>query len=111
MINRVSIRKTLVEFLRNFCGTKRKFFLSLRISFVQKSSNLRNHLQKAFRLKLPYSAFAQLKFCAILLKHMCVFLGIARFLAVILNSGKILFWNVLLLVTFTYLTNDSQDEF
>jgi len=51
--------------LRNFCGTKRKIFLSLRISFARKNNNLRNHSQKPFRAKLPYSAFAKLKFCAI----------------------------------------------
>ena len=53
------------KLLRKFCGTKRKIFLSLRISFPRKKNNLRNHSQKSFRAKLPYSAFAKLKFCAI----------------------------------------------
>ena len=53
------------KLLRNFCGTKRKIFLSLRINFPRKKNNLRNHSQKSFRAKLPYSAFAKLKFCAI----------------------------------------------
>ena len=53
------------KLLRNFCGTKRKIFLSLRISFARKNNNLRNHSQKSFCAKLPYSAFTKLKFCAI----------------------------------------------
>ena len=53
------------KLLRNFCGTKRKIFLSLRISLARKSNNLRNHSQKSFRPKLSYSAFAKLEFCAI----------------------------------------------
>ena len=53
------------KLLRNFCGTKRKIFLSLRIIFARKNNNLRNHSQKSFRAKFPYSAFAKLKFCAI----------------------------------------------
>ena len=53
------------KLLRNFCGTKRKIFLSLRISFARKNNNLHNHSQKSFRAKLPYSAFAKLKFGAI----------------------------------------------
>ena len=72
------------KLLRNFCGKKRKIFLSLRISFARKNSNLRNHSQKSFRAKLPYSAYSQLKFCAIpqfRYNHMCVFLGIERFFA------------------------------
>ena len=32
---------------------------------VKKNNNLRNHSQKSFRKKLPYSAFAKLKFRAI----------------------------------------------
>ena len=46
--------------MRNLCGTKRKIFLSLRISFPRKNNNLRNHSQKSFPV------FAKLKFCAIL---------------------------------------------
>ena len=55
------------KLLRNFCfcGTKRKIFLSLRISFARKNNNLRNYSQKSFHAKLPYSAFAKLGFCAI----------------------------------------------
>ena len=33
--------------------------------FARKSNKLRNRSQKSFRAKLPYSAFAKLKFCAI----------------------------------------------
>ena len=47
------------KLLRNFCGTKRKFFLSLRISFARKNNNLCNHSQKSFRAKLPYSTFCE----------------------------------------------------
>ena len=46
--------------LRNFCGTKRKIFLSLRISFARKTT-----VCESFRAKLPYSAFPKPKFCAI----------------------------------------------
>ena len=54
------------KLLCNFGGTKRKMFLSLCISFARKkNNNLRNHSQKSFHTKLPYSAFAKLKFCAI----------------------------------------------
>ena len=56
---------------QNFCGTKRKIFLSLRISFARKNNNLRNHSQKSFRAKLPYYAFAKVKFCAILQLDFC----------------------------------------
>ena len=109
-LNLFSLGFPFAKLLRNFCGRKRKFFLSLRISFARKSSNLRNHSQKSFRAKLPY-IFLQLEFCAILqfrYNHMCVFLGIVfrRYL----NSGKIWFWNVLLWVTLTcttYWTNAS----
>ncbi len=44
------------KLLRNFCETKRKICLSLRISFARKNNNLRNHSQKSFRAKLSYSA-------------------------------------------------------
>ena len=88
-----NLRFPFAKLLHNFCGTKRKMFLSLRISFARKNNNLRNHSQKSFRAKLPYSAFVKLKFCAIpQFRKMC-FLEF--------NSGKILFWNVFLLVTFT----------
>ena len=50
------------KLLHNFCRTKRNIFLSLCISFARKNNNLRNHSQKSFRKKLPYSAFAKLKF-------------------------------------------------
>ena len=43
--------------LRNFCETKRKIFLSLRISFARKNSNLRNHSQKSFRAKIALFRF------------------------------------------------------
>ena len=48
-----------------FAERNAKFFLSLRISFARKNNNLRNHSQNSFCAKLPYSAFAKLKFCAI----------------------------------------------
>ena len=79
----------------------RKIFLYLRISFARKkNNNLRNHLQKSFQAKLPYSAFANLKFCAIpkFRKNQTVGDGVCF---VEFNSGEILFWNVFLLVTFT----------
>ena len=82
--NTYKIGFPFAKLLRNFCGTKRKIFLSLRFSFARKNSNLRNHSQKAFRAKLPYSAFSQLEFCEIpqfRYNHMCVFLGIERFFA------------------------------
>ena len=62
------------KLLRNFCGTKRKIFLSLRISFARKNNNLRNHSQKSFRAKLPYFVFEKLKFCAILQLEFCTIL-------------------------------------
>ena len=95
------------KLLRNFCGTKRKIFLSLRISFARKKNNLRNHSQKSFRAKLPYSAYAKLKFCAIPQLEFCAIPQFRKnqivgdcvcFLE--FNSGKILFWNRKL-VTFT----------
>ena len=107
-INHVLIGFPFAKLLRNFCGTKRKIFLSLRISFARKNNNLRNHSQKSFRAKLPYSAFAKLKFCAIPLQEFCAIPQFRKnqtvgdgvcFLE--FNSGKILFWNVFLLVTFT----------
>ena len=54
------------KLLRNFCGTKRKIFLSLRISFARKKNNLRNHSQKSFRENCPFpllrnSSFAQFR--------------------------------------------------
>ena len=87
------------KLLRDFCGTKRKIFLSLRISFARNNNNLRNHSQKSFSAKLPYSAFAKLKFCAIpqFRKNQMVDDGVC-FLE--FNSGKILFWNRKL-ITFT----------
>ena len=92
------------KLLRNYCGTKRKIFLSL----CEKKNNLRNHSQKSFRAKLPYSAFAKLKFCAIPQLEFCAIPQFRKnqtvgdgvcFLEI--NTGKILFWNVSLLVTST----------
>jgi len=59
------------KLLCNFCGTKRKIFLSLRIIFARKNNSLRNHPQKSFRAKLPNSVFAKLKFCAIRQLEFC----------------------------------------
>ena len=91
------------KLLRNFCGTKRTLFLSLRIN-----NNLRNHTQKSFRVKLPFFAFAKLKFCAIPQLEFCAIPQFRKTQAVgdgvcflEFNSGRILFWNVFLLVTFT----------
>ena len=113
-IREIGIGFPFAKLLRNFCGTKRKIFLSLRFSFARKNSKLRNHSQKSFRAKLPYSAFAKLKFCAIPQLQFC---AIPQFhenqtvgdgvCFLEFNSGKILFGNVFLLVTFTLLTNDS----
>ena len=97
------------KLLRNFCGTKRKTFISLRISFARKNNNLRNHSQKSFRAKLPLSAFAKLKFCAIPQLEFCPTPQFRKTQTVgdgvcflEFNSGKILLWNVFLyLVTFT----------
>ena len=89
------------KLLRNFCGTKHNIFLSLRVSFARKNNNLRNHSQKSFRAKLPYSAFAKLKFCAIPQQEFCANPKFCNFVCFLeFNSGKILFWNVFLLVTF-----------
>ena len=68
--------------------------------FARKNNKLRYPSQKSFRAKLPYSAFAKLKFCAIpqFHKNQTVDDGVC-FLE--FNSGKSLFWNVFLLVTFT----------
>lgn len=51
------------KLLRIFLWTKRKICLLLRISFAP---ILRNHSQKSFCAKSPFSAFSQLEFCAIL---------------------------------------------
>ena len=59
---RVSIRKTFAQFLRN---EKQKFSFFAHQFCAKKNNNLRNHSQKSFRAKLPCSAFAKLKFCAI----------------------------------------------
>ena len=73
--------------LRNFCKTTHKNFLSLRISITRKKQQFAQSFAKIISHKI-----APFCFCA------------TRVL-------EFLFWNVLLLVTFTYLTNDSQDEF
>jgi len=95
---RVSIRKTFAQFLRN----------ETQHFFARKNNNLHNHSQKSFHTKLPYSAFVKLKFCAILQLEFCTIPQFREnqtvgdgvcFLE--FNSGKILFWNVFLLVTFT----------
>ena len=100
---RVSIRKTVAQFLRN----ETQIF-SFFLSFARKNNNLRNHSKKSFRAKLPYSAFAKLKFCAIPQLEFCAIPQFRKnqtvgdgvcFLE--FNSGKILFWNVFLLVSFT----------
>ena len=47
------------KLLRNFCGTKRKIFLSLRISFARKNNNLRNHSQKVISRKIALFRFCE----------------------------------------------------
>ena len=98
VITRVSIRKTFAQFLRNE---------TQNFSF-KKNNNLRNNSQKSFRAKLRYSAFAKLKFCTIPQLEFCAIPQFRKnqtvgdgvcFLE--FNFGKILFWNVFLLVTFT----------
>ena len=92
----------LAKLLRNFCGTKHKIFLSLRISFARKNNNKRNHLQKSLRAKLPYSAFAKLKFCAIPQQEFCAnpqfrnFVKIKRLVTVCVFL-RIQFWKNLVL--------------
>ena len=98
--NPIRVGFPFAKLLRNICGTKRKIFLSLRISFARKNNNLRNHSQKSFRAKLPYSAFAQLEFCAIPQLDYCAIPQFRKnptcdgvyFLE--FNFGKILFWNL-----------------
>ena len=76
--NRVSIRKTFSQFSRN--ETQNFSFFVHQCCAKNKNNNLRNHSQKSFCAKLPYSAFAKLKFCAIPQKSnswwWCVFLRI-----------------------------------
>ena len=57
---RVSIRKTFAQFLRK--ETQNFSFFEHRFCLKKKNNNLHNHSQKSFRAKLPYSAFAKLKF-------------------------------------------------
>ena len=101
---RVSIRKTFAQFLRN----ETQNFSFFEHQFCAKNNSLRNHSQKSFRAKLPYSAFLKPKFCAIPQLEFCAIPQFRKnqtvgddvcFLE--FNSGKILFWNVFLLVTFT----------
>ena len=63
------------KLLRNFCGTKRKIFLSLPISFVRKKKQQQfaQSFAKVISRKLPYSALAKLKFCTILQLEFCQF--------------------------------------
>ena len=53
------------KLLRNFCGMKRKIFLSLRISFARKKQQFAQSFAKVISRKISYSAFSQLEFCAI----------------------------------------------
>ena len=52
--HRVSIRKTFAQFLRN--ETQNFSFFAHQFC-AKKNINLRNHSQKSFRAKMPYSAF------------------------------------------------------
>ena len=60
---RVSIRKTVAQFVRN---VTQNFSFFAQQFYAKKNNNLRNNSQKSFRSKLPFSVFAKLKFCAIL---------------------------------------------
>ena len=84
------------KLLRNFCGTKRKIFLSLR----EKTSICAIIRKSHFAQNCPIPLLRKLEFCAIpqFCKNQTVGDGVC-FLE--FNSGKILFWNVFLLVTFT----------
>ena len=95
-------RVPLETLLRNFCGTKRKIFLSLRKRFARKKhNNLRNHSQKSFRAKI-----ALFRFCETQVLRNSATRVLRNFVKKLeFNSGKILLWNVFLLVTFTVLTN------
>ena len=107
---RISIRKTFVQFLRNAT----QFFFSLRIRFAQKKQKLAQSFAKVILCKIALFRFCAtrvLRNSAISLKSCMCFSWNQKIFSRYLNSGKILFWNVLLLVTFAYLTNDSQDEF
>ena len=103
---RVSIRKTFAQFLRNetqnfsfvadqFCAKKTAICVIIR-----KSNFAQNCPIPLFR----NSSFAQ--FCNFVIIICLYFLELKGF-SPNLNSGKIWFWNVLLLVTSTYLTNAS----
>ena len=103
--NRVSIRKTFAQFLRN---ETQNFSVFAHQFCAKKNNNLRNNSQKSFRTKLRYSAFAKLKLCTIPQLEFCAIPQFRKnqtvgdgvcFLE--FNSGKILLWNVFLLVTFT----------
>ena len=96
------LRFPFAKLLRNFCGTKRKIFLLCASVLREKNNNLRNHLQKSFRAKLPYSSFAKLQFCAVTQLEFCAIPQFRKtetvgdgvcFLE--FNSGKILFWSLL----------------
>jgi len=97
VIHRVFIRKTFAQFLRNatqnfsffayqFCAKKQQF-RAIRAKVISRKIALFRFCETQV-LQIP-----QLEFCAIpQFRKMC-FLEF--------NSGKILFWNVFLLVTFT----------
>ena len=73
--DRVSIRKTFAQFLRN----KTQIFSFVAHQFCAKKQQFAQSFAK-----LPYSAFSQLEFCTIpqfRYNHICVFLGIERFFA------------------------------
>ena len=93
------------KLLHNFCRTKRKLFLSLRekttiCAIIRKSHFaqncpiplLRNSSFAQFRNK----SFAQIRNFVKIKRLVTVRVCFLEF-----NSGKILFWNVFLLVTFT----------
>jgi len=105
---RVSIRKTFAQFLRN---ETQNFSFFAQTFCAKKNNNLRNHSQKSFRAKIALFRFCEtqvlrnsatrdLRKSAIpqFRKNQTVGDGV-YFLE--FNSGKILFWNVFLLVTFT----------
>ena len=86
---RVSIRKTFAQFLRK--ETQNFSFFEHRFCLKKKNNNLHNHSQKSFRAKLPYSAFAKLKFWAIpQLEFLRNFVQIKRLVTACVSYNSIL---------------------
>ena len=54
-----------------FAERNAKLFFLCTSVLREKNNNLRNHSQKSFRAKLPFTVLAKLKFCAILQLEFC----------------------------------------